>query len=175
MTGTTWASSAVAAVCVFAAACDSSKVESGPATSSTLASESAIRDTTTASTADELPLYGIYLRNVPALSDASFRDWGINFGDGQKTSGVLEVFRMRARGPRGHAYKYASDGASLRIERPARPRTGLPPGAFDCGSEQPATYAWSRTDRNYTLNLRAIDEPCAVRRTILEGEWHFFD
>ena len=34
---------------------------------------------------------------------------------------------------------------------------------------------WSRFNNNYVLRLTAVDEPCAVRRTILEGDWKFLD
>jgi hypothetical protein len=32
-----------------------------------------------------------------------------------------------------------------------------------------------RFNNNYVLRLTAVEEPCSVRRAILEGEWRFLD
>jgi hypothetical protein len=86
--------------------------------------------------------------------------------------------RIRSRGvlPRGkqlvgRAYAYSSDGWTLRLDATTRPKdVKLRLGGFKCRPEGPATYAWSRFSGNYILRLEAIQDPCTVRRAILEGE-----
>jgi hypothetical protein len=82
----------------------------------------------------------------------------------------------RSLGSWGRTYRYTADleTHTLSLGTATKPRS-FRLGGFDCQRAAPATYTWSRFDRNYILRLTAVQEPCAVRRTILEGEWHFID
>jgi hypothetical protein len=74
----------------------------------------------------------------------------------------------------GRAYKYSADTKILRLGASTKVK-GLRLGGLECRRDGPATYAWSRFDNNYMLRLKAVEDPCAIRREVLEGDWHFLD
>jgi hypothetical protein len=128
-----------------------------------------------------LPLYGGHIRRVPGVPQPKAahpqrQEWYLIFTErADRDVGVLEISYYRGYSL-GRAYKYTSDRVthSLRLEAPTRTRY-LRLGGFTCRPDGPATYNWSRFERNYVLRLTAAEEPCAVRRAILEGEWEFID
>lgn len=185
--GARWA--AIAAACLASLGCGPSEAES-TAGSSSDAGETTTSSPATTSTAAEtvppyekLPLYGFYVRDVPHVEQEPpahpdlETEWVIDFKDSYEgRAGVLEVWYHGKREGWGRAYRYSSDDTTLRLGGATRPKdVEIRLGGFECRLELPATYAWSRFDRNYTLRLKAIREPCAARRAILEGEWHFVD
>jgi hypothetical protein len=129
---------------------------------------------------EQLPLYGTYFRPDPGLKPKKKDEWGIHFvgGDFETPAGwrgVVSVFYFDGRNSRGHAYKYSSDLRTLVLGPETEPRDKLPLGGFECEPAQGATYAWSRRANNYRLYLQAVEEPCTARRSILEGDWQFYD
>jgi hypothetical protein len=183
-----WAT--IAAVCLVPLACGSTGAEStevsAPATTGATRPTTTAPEPTTAAAsteADELPLYGTYLRRVPAVAqnppahpDAD--EWAISFESGKAWRGVLEVSYLgrKIRTSWGRVYRYSSDRNTLHLGAATRPKdVNLRLGGFECRPDEPATYEWSRFDRNRTLRLKAVQDPCAVRRAILEGDWGFYD
>jgi hypothetical protein len=180
-----WA--AMAAAC-FLSACASNEAEPSEVTLS--APTPATTSTTTAPAAGEtaaskLPLYGIYLRDVPGVDEQppsapSVEDeWALDFQEGvEEWSGVLELYYLGRRGGTtwGRAYEYSSDRETLHLGGVIRPKDiALRLGGFECRADGPAEYTWWRSDDNRILRLKATTEPCEVRRAILEGEWRFYD
>ena len=181
-----WAS--MAAACIISLACGSNESESNEAQSSapsqatTGAASSAADETAPAS--QELPLYGTYLRDVPALeleppaARGVENTWALDFQDKEEWEGVLGLYYFgRKPGTQwGRAYTYSSDGETLRLGTVTPPKdVDVRPGGFDCRPDGSATYSWSRSEDNRELRLEAVTEPCGIRRAILEGDWVFFD
>jgi hypothetical protein len=171
------------------AACgsDSPTAASSASEETTIPEASASQPTTTLrpSTGSDaaLPLYGSHYRRVPGVPQPKAehprrQEWFLAFPENLHRRGVLEITYDDGRiyYGLGRAYKYTSDLAthSLRLEAPTRKRD-LRLGGFTCRPDGPATYTWARFNRNYVLRLTAVEEPCAVRRAILEGEWRFLD
>jgi hypothetical protein len=186
MMGRTVGSTALVVVCLLPVGCASSEPgseASSPAPSVATRSTTASTSSEPTTSADELPLYGTYLRRVagvvqspPAHPDAD--EWAIDFGNASSQSGVLEIYYLGRKSGTvwGRAYKYSSDTETVRLGTATRPKdVDLQLGGFECPRDGQATYRWSRFNRNYTLRLQAITEPCSARRVILEGEWAFYD
>ena len=160
---------ATAAACFLTLACASNEAEPNEATSS--APSAQITLTAVASSRGDatpgLPLYGAYI-------DLQHNEWAIHFEDREAWVGELEVWHVETE--RGRAYTYGSDSKTLRLEAATQPKDVMfRLGGFNCRPDGPATYEWWRFDRNYTLWLTALHEPCPARRAILEGDWHFLD
>jgi hypothetical protein len=131
-----------------------------------------------------LPLYGFHIRRVPGVPQPKAErprrhEWFLEFPEHLRWKGVLEIsYEGRHLGVLwGRAYRYTADLAthSLRLVAPTQKRGRLRLGGFACRPDEPATYMWSRFERNYVLRLSAVQERCAARRAILEGDWHFID
>ena len=184
-----WAS--IAAACIISLACGSNEAEpnevssSAPsgATTSTPPSSTA---GDTASSEDEVALIGTYLRDVvgfekkPPPAPEVENEWALHLRDYgvDERDDVLELYYLgREPGSSwGRAYEFSSDRETLHLGPATRPKdVKLRMGGFECRPDGPATYAWSTSDNYYKLQLMALTEPCAARRTILEGEWNFFD
>jgi hypothetical protein len=129
-----------------------------------------------------LNLYGSHYRRVPGIpqpraAEPEKQEWFLVFPEGLHPSQVLEIsYDDGLDSGLGRAYKYTSNVRthSLRLDG-ATAKANLRMDGFTCRDEGPATYKWSRFNNNYVLRLTAVDEPCAVRRTILEGDWKFLD
>jgi hypothetical protein len=91
--------------------------------------------------------------------------------------GVIRVdYAARGAISVGRAYEFKADRDTHRLSLGrARKVRGLRVGGFQCGADKSATYAWARFNGNYVLRLEAVQEPCAARRAILEGDWQFLD
>ena len=179
----------IAGSCLLIAGCGRDEPASEPSGSEgvTIPQGSASQPTTTLrpSTGSDaaLNLYGSHYRRVPGIpqpraAEPEKQEWFLVFPEGLHPGRVLEISYDDGQidSGLGRAYKYTSSVRthSLRLER-ATPKANLRLGGFTCRHEAPATYKWSRFNNNYVLRLTAVDEPCAVRRTILEGDWKFLD
>jgi hypothetical protein len=133
----------------------------------------------------QLPLYGAYVRRVPSVKQTKAyrpgqRLWALRFDqDGWK--GVMQLSYLGSPPGtfRGRAYEYSADGTTLRLGAESSVKHvgdyQFVVGGFTCRRDGAATYSWSRSKDNISLQLDAAHEPCAVRRSILKGEWRFSD
>jgi hypothetical protein len=168
-----WLCPALMVSCCVAVACGSTERQA----------ENASAPTTVAgvtSTPDNEPLYGLARRIVPGVPQPHGEhprrhEWYLTFPNyGATWNGVLTLSYAGKKQSWGRGYAYVSDVKTLRLT--AEMRIGsIRPGVIDCPGDETATYAWSQFDNGYTLRLKATDEPCAVRRSVLEGDWHFID
>lgn len=100
--------------------------------------------------------------------------WFVLFPEPGAWRGVVEIAYAGQKQSLGHAYTYAANRRTLRL-RGETERPGLKRGGFTCHNDGPAVYTWTRSDDYTLLRFMAIEEPCAIRRKILEAEWRFID
>jgi hypothetical protein len=99
--------------------------------------------------------------------------WYVLFPEPGAWRGVVEIAYVGSKKPLGHAYAYAANRRTLRLLHETQ-RPGLKHG-FACDHNGPALYEWTRSDDYTILRFTALEEPCPVRRRILEAEWSFVD
>jgi len=125
------------------------------------------------------PIYGDYERPefglidkhaLPYHSDA----WFITFPEPGAWSGVVRIAYAGGKEEIGHAYAYTADPHTVRLGA-ERHLPDLKNRGFDCPSNPPAVYRLWRSSDYGVLRLTAIDDPCKIRRTILEAAWGFID
>jgi hypothetical protein len=146
------------------------------------ASQKGATNPTTTHDDAELPLYGFHTRRVegvqqPRAGHPRRHEWFLGFPERLHRNGILKIAYDDGHlaSTLGRAYEYTTDLATdtLRLGAPAHTRS-LRLGGFVC-PDGPATYTWSRLNNNYILRLTAVEDACAVRQAILEGEWRFID
>jgi hypothetical protein len=170
------------AACLLVAGCGSSGTDSNAVSASSSAAATSTGTASWTGGDNALPLYGSHVRTVPGLKQPNAarphrQEWYLEFPQSiERRDGVLKLDYAIQEGYKamGWAYKYSADTKILRLGAPTKVK-GLRLGGFACRRDGPATYAWSRFDNNYTLRLKAVVEPCEIRRAVLEGDWHFLD
>jgi hypothetical protein len=163
------------AVCLLSLGCGSSDTASSKGSSSSTSRTSV----STSPRNEGPPIYGDYQRpefglvKKPALrfhADV----WYVLFPEPGAWSGVVEIGYAGRKAAVGHAYAYTANRRMVRLGAETQ-RAGLKRGGFACQHDGPAVYGWTRSDDYTILRFTAIQEPCAIRRTILEAEWRFVD